>query len=124
MFQAERLDHIAITVQNLERSISWYETILCMEQRFHYRDTTGKGRPTGMCSGQACIVLFPAPEEQAVAPLQGHIALKLDRKNFEQAQEHLRRQGTAFDFVEYKICHSLYFLDPDGYQIELSTYEI
>jgi catechol 2,3-dioxygenase-like lactoylglutathione lyase family enzyme len=124
MFQAERLDHIAVTVRDLERSTAWYQTMLCMERRFQYKDTTGMGKPAGLCSGEACIVLFPSTPKQTITPLQGHIALKLTRENFEQAQAHLREQGIAYEFVEYKVCHSLYFFDPDDNQIELSTYEI
>jgi catechol 2,3-dioxygenase-like lactoylglutathione lyase family enzyme len=124
MFQAEQLDHIALTVQDRERSIAWYQTILGLEKRFQYRDTNGKGNPVGLCSGSACIVLFPAEAGQVIAPLQGHIALKLSRENFEQAQAHLRQHGITFKYVEYKTIHSVYFLDPDGYEIELSTYEL
>ena len=29
----------------------------------------------------------------------------------------------TFKYVEYATVHSLYFPDPDGYEIELSTYE-
>jgi catechol 2,3-dioxygenase-like lactoylglutathione lyase family enzyme len=101
MFQAEQLDHIALTVQDLERSISWYQTVLYMEQRYQYRDTTGRGTPVVLCSGSACVALFPSPTGQLITPLQGHIALRLTRENFDQAQSHLRQKGITFKFVEY-----------------------
>jgi catechol 2,3-dioxygenase-like lactoylglutathione lyase family enzyme len=95
-----------------------------MEERYRYRDMMGQGAPAVLCSGDACVALFPSPSGEAVAPLQGHIALRLDRGNFDSARDHLRRQGIAVEFVEYGVCHSMYLRDPDGYQIELSTYEI
>lgn len=124
MFQVEQLDHIALTVQDLERSTAWYQNILCMEVRGHYQDKTGSGRPVVLGSGSGNIALFPAQAAQPPVPLQGHIAFKLNRANFEHAQAHLRQQGMAVDFVKYQTCHSLYFLDPDGYQIELSTFDL
>lgn len=124
MFQTEHLDHIALTVHDLGRSADWYQNTLCLEVRGHYRDTTGRGRPVVLGSGSGNVALFPAAEEHTPTPLQGHIAFKLNRANFDQAQTHLRQLGITFDYVEYKTCHSIYFSDPDGYQIELSTWEL
>lgn len=124
MFQIEQLDHVGLTVTDLEFSAAWYQSARCLEPRFTYRDTTGYGQPVGLGSGAACIVLFPAQPGRSVEPLQGHVALKLTRENFERARPHLNGQGISVEHVEYKAMHSLYCLDPDGYQIELSTYDL
>jgi len=124
MFQIEALDHVALHVQNLQQSLEWYQSVLGMETRYHYQDTTGHGNPVVLGSGDAYIALFPPSSEVPGAPFQGHIALRVTRVNFEQAQIHLRKLGIAFDFVHYTRCDSMYFNDPTGYQIELSTYEM
>lgn len=124
MFQIEALDHVALQVQNLQHSLEWYQSVLGMEIRYHYQDTTGHGKPVVLGSGDACIALFPPDPEAAGAPFQGHIALRVTRANFQQAQVHLRQLGIDFDFVHYTRCDSMYFNDPTGYQIELSTYEM
>ena len=124
MFQMDRLDHVALTVTDLERSTSWYQLVLRLEQRFQYRDTTGYGHPVGLCSGDACIVLFPAEPGHTVVPLQGHVAFRLTRQNFDEMLTHLQQQGIPTEYVEYAKVHSVYCTDPDGYQIELSTFEL
>jgi len=124
MFRATRLDHVAAQVQDLKRSAAWYQTVLGMEERERYKDTTGKGKPVVLCSGDACIALFPSETDGEVTPLQGHIAFRLDRENFDLARRHFAQQGIDSQFVEYKTVHSIYIFDPDGYQIELSTWEL
>jgi catechol 2,3-dioxygenase-like lactoylglutathione lyase family enzyme len=124
MFQMKNLDHIALYVTNLARSVAWYQNILGMEKRFQYQDQTGLGNPIGLGQGQGSIVLFPSPPDPPMIPLQGHIAFTLSRDNFTLAQQHIRQQGVPFDVVAYKTSIAIYFLDPDGYQIELNTYEL
>ena len=124
MFQIEALDHVALYVQDLQRSIEWYQSALGMEKRYHYQDTTGDGNPVVLCSGDACIALFPSSPEAHLSTFHGHIAMRLTRASFEQAQAHLRQQNIDFSFVHYTRCDSIYFNDPTGYQIELSTYEM
>ncbi|QBD74904.1 VOC family protein [Ktedonosporobacter rubrisoli] len=124
MFQIEALDHVALVARNLQQSIDWYRSVLGMEQRYQYRDETGQGNPVVMGSGDACIALFPAAPAYPISPFNGHVAMRLNRANFEHAQEHLRSIGINFRFVRYSRCDSLYFNDPSGYQIELSTYDM
>ncbi len=124
MFQIEALDHIAVYVQDLQQSREWYRSVLGMEKRYQYKDTTGHGNPLVVCSGDACIVLFPAAPDAPRLTFEGHIAMRLTRASFEQAQAHLRQQNIDFNFVHYPRCDSIYFNDPTGYQIELSTYEM
>jgi catechol-2,3-dioxygenase len=40
------------------------------------------------------------------------------------AQEELTKRGIAFHFQDHEISHSIYFDDPDGHQIEITTYEV
>jgi catechol-2,3-dioxygenase len=48
----------------------------------------------------------------------------VDRLNFEQAQVGLRERGIAFQFQDHTLSHSIYFADPDGHRIEITTYEV
>ncbi len=125
MFQIEHIDHVALTVQNMERSIAWYQAVLGM--RRYFQDVwNGQKDPVVLCTGTACVALFLADAGEVIRPTEGmrHFALRLDRANFEQAQTDLRQQGVKFTFSDHKICHSVYFLDPDGYKIELTTYDL
>lgn len=121
------LDHIAITVRDVERARDWYCDVLGLEQR--YADVWGDV-PTFVCAGETGIALFPSsvknpnarPERDTIA--MRHFAFRVDRKNFEIAQRELQARGIDFEFQDHTISHSIYFNDPDGHQLELTTYEL
>ena len=126
MFQIESVDHIALTVQDRQRSTAWYQQIFGM-QRYYQHVWTGPGDPVVLCTGGACVALFQADSTESLRSRrlgQNHFALKVDRANFEKAQEELRQQCIEFRLEDHKICHSLYLSDPDGYVIEPTTYEL
>jgi catechol 2,3-dioxygenase-like lactoylglutathione lyase family enzyme len=129
MFHIESVDHIALTVKDIERSATWYQSVLGMERR-HQDIWNTLGDPAMLCAGTACVALFP-PDTAAPLPspdhntlAMRHFALKVNRANFEQAQLEFRRQGIEFDFEDHNICRSIYVFDPDGHRVELTTYEL
>ena len=121
------LDHIAITVRDVKRSRDWYCDVLGLVQR--YAEAWGEV-PTFVCAGNTGIALFPAsvaepkarPERDTIA--MRHLAFRVDRENFERAQNELRERGIEFEFQDHILSHSIYFHDPDGHQLELTTYEV
>ncbi len=40
------------------------------------------------------------------------------------AQRELASRGIAFHFRDHEISHSIYFRDPDGIELEITTYEL
>jgi catechol-2,3-dioxygenase len=64
-----------------------------------------------------------APDCRAAAIMR-HVAFQVDRINFVNAQETLRSRGIEFAFQDHSISQSIYFQDPDGYELELTTYEL
>jgi catechol 2,3-dioxygenase-like lactoylglutathione lyase family enzyme len=123
MFQIDRLDHVALAVQDLARSIAWYHDVLGLERR--HQDVWGDV-PAMMCAGETGVALFPssAPPERRNAARMRHLAFHVDRANFLRAQSELRARSIPFTFQDHQISHSIYFNDPDGYEIELTTYEL
>ena len=127
-FQLEELDHIAITVADLTRSVAWYRDVLGLEPR--HQDVWGNV-PTFMCAGSTGLALFPA-ETAKPAPkpdtartlVMRHFAFRANRKNFEAAQQRLRELGADFKFQDHEIAHSIYFHDPDGHRVEITTYDL
>jgi catechol 2,3-dioxygenase-like lactoylglutathione lyase family enzyme len=53
-----------------------------------------------------------------------HLAFRADRKNFVVAQRELKERGITFEFQDHEISHSIYFRDPDGHELEITTYEL
>ena len=87
--------------------------------------------PAMMCAGEIGIALFPAATrnpspapEPRNSTIMRHLAFQVDRQNFLRAQAELRRRGISFTFEDHQIAHSVYLNDPDGYEIELTTYEL
>ena len=127
MFKIEALDHVALSVRDVERSAQWYAEVLDFK-RLH--KDKWNGIPVFVGNRDAAIALFPASEEvgsasddrAAVRTL--HFAFRADRENFLRAQDELKKRAIAFDFQDHEISHSIYFRDPDGHQIEITTYEL
>jgi len=127
MVKIEALDHVALSVRDLERSARWYANVLGFK-RLH--EGMWDGVPIFVGNGDAAIALFPASEEigsmshdrAAVRAL--HFAFRADRENFLCAQDELKKRAIPFDFQNHEISHSIYFRDPDGHQIEITTYEL
>jgi catechol-2,3-dioxygenase len=128
MFAADRLDHVGFTARDLEGLAHWYETVFGMT-RVHADawPDVDDGHPLVLCAGTVCVALFRAREGVAPRPAEPadpneHVALALDRANFEQARIDLDRLGIAYEAWDHGICDSLYLADPEGHQIELTTY--
>jgi catechol 2,3-dioxygenase-like lactoylglutathione lyase family enzyme len=127
MFKIEALDHVALSVWDVERSARWYADVLGFKRE---HEGMWDGVPIFVGNGDAAIALFPAREKDgptshdhaAVRTL--HFAFRADRENFLRAQDELKKRAIAFDFQNHEISHSIYFRDPDGHQIEITTYEL
>ena len=127
MFELEGLDHVALAVQDVKRSADWYVDVLGFEHRYH---GMWEGVPVFVARDKTAIALFPARSDHA-NPLVSrkahgmlHLALRADRKNFLAAQRDLTSRGIAFHFQDHEISHSIYFRDPDGIELEITTYDL
>ena len=127
MFELEGLDHVALAVRDVERSADWYVEVLGFERR---HDGMWEGVPVFVGRNTTAIALFPLGSDHANPSLPRkpnsmlHLALRADRKNFIAAQRDLTSRGIAFHFQDHQISQSIYFRDPDGYEIEITTYEL
>jgi len=121
----EGIDHIAMGVRDIERSAKWYIDVLGFE-RLH--EGMWNGVPTFIGKGNTGIALFPANQEQKTSAHREirmlHLAFRTNRENFLAAQSELDKLGIEFEFQDHEISHSIYFRDPDGHQLEITTYEL
>ena len=126
MFEVQVLDHVALGVRNVEQSARWYCDVLGFRRE---HEGLWNGVPVFVVKGDAAIALFPAEGDSDVPDTQTqprmlHFAMRADRKNFLAAQALLEGRGIRFDFQDHEVSHSIYFRDPDGHKIEITTYEL
>jgi catechol 2,3-dioxygenase-like lactoylglutathione lyase family enzyme len=127
MINHEGIDHVALSVRDIAHSVQWYVDVLGFEKRY---DGMWDGIPTFIGKGDTALALFPArgyagestPRHGSIAIL--HLAFRTDHANFLKAQEELTTRGINFHFQDHKISHSIYFQDPDGHELEITTYEL
>lgn len=126
-FRLEGIDHVALTVRDVRRSVRWYAEVLGLERRF--QEEWGDF-PAVVGIGATSLAIFPAKGSQPHPPpgpdtlCFRHVAFRASRSNFERAREALRERGIEPEFQDHGIAHSIYVLDPDGHQIEITTYEL
>ena len=119
------LDHVALTVTDLERSSAFYERVLGLERAYEEWH-----EPVFLLASGTGLALFRSdskPDTQpgaAPAARLLHIAFRVDREVFDGARESLGEHDIEARFADHGACHSLYFADPDGHELELTCYEV
>ena len=51
-----------------------------------------------------------------------HIAFRVTRQQYVAAKALLASEGVPFEEQDHEVCLSVYLHDPDGIQVELTTY--
>jgi catechol 2,3-dioxygenase-like lactoylglutathione lyase family enzyme len=122
----DRIDHVVLTVFDLERTIGFYSRVLGMEP------VTFAGGRRGLAFGRQKMNLHQAGREfepKALRPAPGSMDFCLITETpLAEVMEHLKAQGVAI--VEGPVdktgatgpIRSVYFRDPDGNLVEVSNY--
>jgi catechol 2,3-dioxygenase-like lactoylglutathione lyase family enzyme len=125
IFQIRTLDHVAIHVSDLEASAAWYHRVLGLER---VQPKEWGPFPAFMVAEDGTgIALFPSRNEsqgrlpEGTVIRAGHYAFQVDTANFKRVQEHLTELEISFEFQDHHYHHSIYFTDPDGYRLEITT---
>ncbi|RFU60543.1 VOC family protein [Peribacillus glennii] len=111
--------HITINISSLVKSLDFYSGILGMK-------ITHKGNKDAYLEwGNAWVCLLERPEKEAIGNSRGvdHVAFFISSEDFDDAVAHLRSKNVKIVRGPEKrgVGSSVYFLDPDGIQLELHT---
>lgn len=125
-FEIQGIDHVALAVRDVRRSAEWYQQVLGLRRL--YEDAWGD-LPAVVGIGGTAIALFPVqgdapkgrPGRDTLA--MRHLAFRVDAPNFAKARQALEGRGIAVEFQDHGIAQSIYFHDPDGHELEITTYE-
>ena len=120
--ELEALDHVGRTVSDVSRSVDWYGKVLGL-RRVH--EEAWGDFPAVLEANGSGVALFPRTSGQPVTPDDPlrHVGFRTSRTGLESARTELRRRGISFDDGDYGIAWSIYLSDPDGYCVEITTYQ-
>jgi len=124
MMHLEQIDHVALRCASLEATKNWYVGTLGFE---HVFPGHGDGVPIILRLGSTFLTLFPQKENAPPSPngQAWHLALRAATyADFRGAQAELQAEGVSFQFRDHEISHSIYFSDPDGFLLEITTYDL
>lgn len=126
-FQLEGIDHVALAVRDVELSAAWYCDVLGLERR---HQAVWGSHPAVVGIGTTSVALFPVagpspqPRPGRDVLAMRHLAFRASRPEFENARAALAARGIETEIQDHQIARSIYFRDPDGHEIEITTYEI
>jgi catechol 2,3-dioxygenase-like lactoylglutathione lyase family enzyme len=116
------IDHVGLNVTDLQRSADWYCRVFGFEIIHKWTTTWMVGRALMR------LGLFQRPGAKPVADLDNtiamtHLAFQMGPQEFAAVQQELTRLGVPFDPPEDTgIAYSVFVSDPDGHQVEVTTY--
>ena len=130
------LDHIVLNVSNIERSLKFYIDVLGLQAERLDEFKAGKvGFPSVRINGDTIIDLFPAQIAEtrfkAGEKRQGnlnHFCMVVGREDFSGIVDYLTRheiavhEGPISRWGARGRATSVYFLDPDGNEVEIRCY--
>lgn len=120
----EQIDHVAVRCASPEATMEWYVSTLGFERVFteQWSDV-----PIFLRLGSTFIALFPQrnADDRAAENAISHLAFRAaSYADFQSAQAELKTRGISFEFQDHEVSHSIYFRDPNGFQLEITTYDL
>jgi catechol 2,3-dioxygenase-like lactoylglutathione lyase family enzyme len=102
MLKVPGIDHVGPAVKDVRTSVAWYHEMFGPERL--YEDVWGDF-PGVVGIGDTSVAFFPTDDPDVPLPPGlpiHHLALRVDRTNFNAAQETLRQKEIEFEFQDHK----------------------
>ena len=127
MIQVLGIDHAAISVADLARSLKFYTDVLGL--KISEREYQKPGVEHFLDCGTSLLGLIQGEKAGAKHLLEdsglggNHISFRVHSKGFDRYAEELKTRGVPITFEKKREkSWSLYFLDPDGNKLELTAW--
>ena len=116
------IDHVEVFVRNIAAAQQWYARVLGLVEVHRWSP-----EPVMIGAGATKLALFRSPDEgpRGRSAERGwyRVAWRTDGEGFIRAQEQLRRENIGFRGpVDHGVSESIYFEDPDGNLLEVTSY--
>lgn len=118
----DAIDHLHVHVTDRPAAEAWYERVLGLRRLPAFEHWAQGGGPLTLsdAAGQLHLALFERPPQGGMPT----IALRVSAAGLLDWRAHLRRElGQAPALVEHGESRSIYFADPDGNGLEITSYE-
>ncbi len=117
MIVIESVDHVGLTVSNLDRAIEFYRDLFDFEILEKFGDT----RQAFLRVGDIVIGLYEIEGYKNQEGTKNHLSFYIDEEDFEDAVDEINEKEIPIVFGPDNLRKgkSVVFLDPDGNQIEL-----
>ena len=132
-----RIDHVCVVCRDVPASIAWYKSVLGFDHAYAKEENYGSDPAIviGQGAGAPAVALLPLAD--GASPVRNHngahFALRCDtRADFDRVRAELPqrladhrahdRQSTASDEHDYGLQLCLFFDDPDGNIVEVTTW--
>ena len=130
------LDHIVLNVGDIERSLKFYTGVMGLKAERLDEFRSGKvGFPSVRINADTIIDLFPSQERQSMDNVAekttgnlNHFCMVTGKEDFAGIVDYLKensiaiREGPVSRWGARGRATSVYFLDPDGNEIEIRCY--
>ena len=129
MIRISGLDHVALSVADLERSRKFYEDVLGF--KISRRENQKPGSEYFLDCGPSLIGLIQGDPKGDKHELQdgglggNHFSFRIHTSDFDAAVESLKKHGVTITFQKKREkSWSVYFLDPDGNKLEMTSWPL
>jgi catechol 2,3-dioxygenase-like lactoylglutathione lyase family enzyme len=124
-FRVEAIDHVELFVPDRHEAAAWYRRVLGLDVLPEHEDWAQDPQGPLMISsdrGRTMIALF-AGEPQAARPTAGfhRVAFRVNGPTFLAFRDRLREVEAVLR--DHDKAWSLYFSDPWGHRLEVTTYD-
>ena len=127
--QALGIDHVALSVIDLERSLRFYTEVLGL--KISEREHQKPGIEYFLDCGASLVGLIQGNKEGNHHFLQdeglggNHFSFRVPAQEFDACVEALKKQGVTITYQKKRDrSWSLYFLDPDGNKLEITSWPL
>ena len=127
MIKVLGIDHVAINVVDLERSLKFYTEVLGL--RISPRESQKPGTEYFLDCGSSLIGLIQGEKDGQKHMLQdgglggNHVSFRVSTKAFDRYVDELKTLGVTITYQKKREkSWSLYFLDPDGNKLEITSW--